>query len=149
MKKPFSLKPIHDLAKHQSDDAAASLGRLKNTETRAKQTLETLLNYRDEYHARLQQALMNGISPGELNNFHAFLAKLDKAVEEQKKLLEQSQVRSASGLEQWQLKTRKVKSFDVLATRQRNQERMIDARQEQRALDDHTASRTFHKKHHG
>lgn len=149
MNKSFSLKPIHDLAKHHSDDAAATLGRLRALEAQAKNTLETLRTYRADYRARLQQALMNGISPGELHNFHAFLAKLDQAVEEQRALVLQTEMRSASGLEQWQLQTRKVKSFDVLAERHRRQERNESERQEQRALDDYTASRTPSRKHHG
>lgn len=147
MKKTFSLQPIRDLAQRETDNAAATLGRLRGQEHKSRQTLETLQGYRDEYRARFEQALMNGISPGELNNYRAFLAKLDQAVEEQQSLLEQSRTRSESGLQQWHTQSRKLKSFDVLAAREQNEQRKDAARQEQRVLDEHSISRG--KKYHG
>ena len=141
VKKPFSLQPVRDLAQRQSDDAAAALGRLRGDEQKSRQTLEALQEYRNEYRARFEQALMNGISPGELNNYRAFLAKLDRAVEEQQSLVEQSQARSQSGLQQWQAQSRKVKSFDVLAAREDEKHRRDLSRHEQRVLDEHTTSR--------
>ena len=147
MKKPFSLQPIRDLAQRRSDDAAAALGRLRGQEHKTRQTLETLQGYRDEYRARFEQAQMNGISPGELNNYRAFLAKLDQAVEEQQSLVEQSTTRSQSGLQQWQTQSRKLKSFEVLAAREHDEQRRDVARQEQRVLDDHNTSRS--NKHNG
>ncbi len=147
VKKPFSLQPIRDLAQRQTDDAAAALGRLRGQEQKTRQTLETLQQYRDEYRARFEQALMNGISPAELNNYRAFLAKLDRAVEEQQALVEQSQARSQSGLQQFQAQSRKVKSFDVLAAREHEQQRKEVSRQEQRILDEYSSSRS--NKHHG
>lgn len=141
MKKPFSLQPIRDLAQRQSDDAATTLGKLRGAEHKTRQTLETLQQYRDEYRARFEQALMNGISPGELNNYRAFLAKLDRAVEEQQSLVEQSKARSRSGLQEWQTQSRKVKSFDVLAAREDDKHRKEVSRQEQRILDEYSASR--------
>ena len=141
VKKPFSLQPIRELAKRQSDDAAATLGRLRGAEHKTRQTLEALREYRNEYQARFEQALMNGISPGELNNYRAFLAKLDRAVEEQQSLVEQSEVRSETGLQQWQVQSRKVKSFDVLAAREDEKYRKEESRQEQRVLDEYSTSR--------
>ena len=140
-KKPFSLQPIRELAQRQSDDAAATLGRLRGAEHKTRQTLEALREYRDEYQARFEQALMNGISPGELNNYRAFLAKLDRAVEEQQSLVEQSEARSENGLQQWQAQSRKVKSFDVLAEREDEKHRKEVSRQEQRILDEYSSSR--------
>ena len=140
-KKPFSLQPIRELAQRQSDDAAATLGRLRGAEHKTRQTLEALREYRDEYQARFEQALMNGISPGELNNYRAFLAKLDRAVEEQQSLVEQSEARSENGLQQWQAQSRKVKSFDVLAEREDEKHRKEESRQEQRILDEYSSSR--------
>ena len=84
---------------------------------------------------------MNGISPGELNNYRAFLAKLDRAVEEQQSLVEQSEARSENGLQQWQAQSRKVKSFDVLAEREDEKHRKEESRQEQRILDEYSSSR--------
>jgi flagellar FliJ protein len=141
VKKPFSLQPIRELAQRQSDDAAATLGRLRGAEHKTRQTLEALREYRDEYQARFEQALMNGISPGELNNYRAFLAKLDRAVEEQQSLVEQSEARSENGLQQWQAQSRKVKSFDVLAEREDEKHRKEESRQEQRILDEYSSSR--------
>jgi len=141
MKPPFSLQPVRDLAQHKSDDAAAALGRLRGQEQQTRQTLETLENYRDEYRARFEQALMNGMTPVELNNYQAFLSKLDQALEEQHKLVCQSESRSEQGLQQWQMQTRKLKSLDVLAHREEQKQRKDAMRLEQRLLDEHNSTR--------
>ena len=149
MSKPFSLEPIRELAKQKSDDAAISLGKLRTQESQARQTLDTLENYRSEYRQRLDQALLNGISPADLHNYQAFLSKLDRAVEEQKTLVQQSETRSETGLQHWQVQTRKLKSFDVLASRERARQEQISSRQEQRTQDEFAASRAHFPKSYG
>jgi flagellar FliJ protein len=141
MKQQFSLQPIRDIAQRKSDDAASSLGQLRGQEQQSRQTLETLENYRDEYRSRFEQALMTGMTPAELNNYQAFLAKLDLAVEEQRRLVSQSESRSEEGLQHWQTQTRKLKSLDVLAEREDEKHRKHEQRLEQRLLDDHNSTR--------
>lgn len=140
MKKNFSLQPVRDLAQRKTDAAAAALAQLKKLEAQARQTLQMLEQCRDDYVGRLDQALSQGIGPGELRNFREFMSKLDRAIAQQGEALGQAEARSHTGMLNWQAQTRKLKSFDVLAAREGDQLRRQEQRLEQKQHDEQAAT---------
>ncbi len=140
MSRNFSLQPVRDLAQQRSDQAAARLAELKSLEAQARQTLAMLEQCRVEYEQKLERALAAGIGPAELRNFQAFIAKLERALAQQREAVGQAESRSRAGMAEWQLQQQKLKSFDVLASREREQQQHAERKQEQKQLDEHAAS---------
>lgn len=145
MIKPFPLQPLRDLAQHQKDSATQKLGQLNQQQQSAQQKLDTLLEYRKDYQARLQQTTQNGMDPAELRNFQQFINKLDEAIGQQLKLVEQSKTSAQLGRSEFDTTQRKLKSFDTLQQRHVDQQNQIIEKREQKALDEHTGRLAAYK----
>lgn len=138
MAKPFPLQPLMNLAKHQKDTATLKLGQLNQQQQSAQQKLDALLEYRKDYQARLQQTTQNGMDPAELRNFQQFINKLDEAIGQQLKVVEQSKISTQMGRGEFDTTQRKLKSFDTLQQRHFDQQNRIAEKGEQKAQDEHS-----------
>lgn len=138
MTKPFSLQPLINLAKHQNDTATHKLGQLNKQQHNAQSKLEMLQQYRKDYQARMQESTKNGINPAELRNFQEFINKLDEAINQQLKLVGQSQISTQVGRGEFNTAQRKLKSFDTLRQRHAETQKKVAEKSEQIALDEHT-----------
>lgn len=138
MTKPFSLQPLMKLAQHQRDSATHRLGQLNKQQRSAEQNLDTLLEYRRDYQTRLQEATRSGMSPADLRNFQQFIDKLDEAISQQLKLVEQSKASTQAGRNEFDITQRKLKSFDTLQQRHIEEQKKVVAKSEQKTLDEHT-----------
>lgn len=138
MTKPFSLQPLMKLAQYQNDSATRRLGQLNKQQQGAQQNLDTLLEYRKDYQNRLQEAARNGMSPADLRNFQQFIDKLDEAISQQLKLVEQSKASTQTGRNEFDATRRKLKSFDILQQRHIEKQKKIAEKSEQKTLDEHT-----------
>ena len=138
MLKPFSLQPLMNLAQHQNDSAIRNLGQLNKQQQSAQQKLDTLLGYRKDYQTRLQEAIQNSMNPADLRNFQQFINKLDEAISQQLKAVEQSKASTQVGRGEFDIAQRKLKSFDTLQQRHIGEQNKITVRYEQKALDEHT-----------
>lgn len=145
MSKPFPLQSVRDLAQHQKDSATLKLGRLNQQQLSAQQKLDTLLEYRKDYQARLQQTIQSGTNPAELRNFQQFIYKLDEAIGQQLKLVEQSKKSTQLGRNEFDTTQRKLKSFETLQQRHVEQQNKIAEKSEQKALDEHTGRLAAYK----
>ena len=139
MSKPFPLQALLDLANSRMDDAARRLGELIASETEVSRKLELLENYRAEYQARFVEACQEGIGPDAWRNYSLFIGKLDDAVAAQRKVVEQSRHRTASGQQAWLDQRNKVKAFDTLSSRHQVQQARVESKLEQRASDEHAS----------
>jgi len=138
MTKPFSLQSVMNLAQHQNDSATRKLGQLNKQQQNAQQQLETLRQYRRDYQMRLQEATQGGMDPAELRNFQEFINKLDEAIIQQQKTVEQSKMSTQAGRGEYDLTRRKLKSFDTLHQRHIEEQKQIAEKSEQKSLDEHT-----------
>lgn len=138
MQKPFSLKPLMELALHHKEAATRELGQRNKTEHAAQERLDMLKSYRNEYQTRLQAATRNGIEPAELRNFQQFIDKLDDAILQQRKVLEQSHVSVQQGRSEFDSTQRRLKSYTTLQDRHLEEQKKVEAKSEQSALDEHT-----------
>jgi flagellar FliJ protein len=137
MQKPFSLQPLMNLAQHKNESATRELGQLNKQQHDAQGKLEMLLQYRSEYQARLQKSTLSGINPAELRNFQQFINKLDAAIAQQLKVLEQGQVSLQAGRGELNNTQRKLKSFSTLQEHHFEEQKKVATKSEQRALDEH------------
>lgn len=139
MSKPFPLQALLDLANTRMDDAARHLGELIASETEVSRKLEMLETYRAEYQERFVEACQKGIGPDAWRNYSLFIGKLDDAIAAQRKVVEQSQHRTATGQQAWLDQRNKVKAFDTLSSRHQVQQARAESKLEQRASDEHAS----------
>ena len=86
----------------------------------------------------MQSASQQGTNPALLRNFQEFIYKLDAAITQQLRVVEQSNRSMQTGKNEYANSQRKLKSFDTLQQRHLEQEHKIEAMQEQKAMDEHT-----------
>ena len=138
MAKSFPLQPLIKLAQHQNDSATRKLGQLNMQQQNAQQKLETLQQYRRDYQSRLQEAARNGMNPAELRNFQEFINKIDEAIMQQTRVVEQSKASTQTGRNEFDSAQRKLKSFDTLRQRHVKTQKQVAEKSEQKMLDEHT-----------
>lgn len=145
MTKPFRLQPLLNLAEQNNESATRRLGELNKQQRDMETQLEMLMQYRSDYQARLQTSSQEGMNPTLLRNFQAFIYKLDAAIEQQQKVVEQSKMATLAGRNAFSSTQRKLKSFDTLQQRHVENEQKLEAKQEQKAMDEHTGRATAYK----
>ena len=139
MTKPFSLQTIHELMKTRADEATQQLARLLASERSAKEKLDMLQNYRDDYAERFRAAAQNGLTQGQWRNYQSFLDRIDEAIVAQKKAVAQQVQRTESGKTNWQQQRMKLKAFDTLSDRHFASENAREMKQDQKAQDEFAA----------
>ncbi|MDD2721907.1 MAG: flagellar export protein FliJ [Gallionella sp.] len=138
MDKHFKLQPLLNLAQKENDTATRKLGQLNRQQHETQNKLEMLLQYRKDYQDRLQNATQQGMDPALMRNFQEFINKLDAAIAQQRKAVEQSELTTQMGRCEFTSTQRKLKSFDTLQQRHVQEQVKAEAKQEQRAMDEHT-----------
>ena len=146
MARPTMVDTLLDVARKRIDHAARSLASLHAKEHDAEQQLQMLLAYRDEYFTRFHESAAKGIGHDTLRNFHAFMQKLDAAIEEQRKVVADMRHGVHAGQDHWRAEHQRLKSYDILAERDRSAETRRVRRREQQEQDEHAAKAYRQKK---
>jgi flagellar FliJ protein len=139
MARPFSLQTVLDLMRNRNDQATQDLARLIAAERDGRKKLALLLQYRDEYAARFQQAAQEGLAQPAWRNYRDFLERLDDAIREQLQAVHQQATHTAAGQEDWQRQRSRLQAFATLAERHRASETQRESRQEQKTQDEFAA----------
>ncbi len=134
-----SFDTLITVAQNKADSAAIKVGQLTARRGASEQKRAVLENYRDEYRARLEAAVLRGAPGSEVRNFRAFLEKLDEAVRQQESEVEfwRAQIETANG--QWQHEKRSLNSFNTISARREAVVSRTYARREQKQQDEFAA----------
>jgi flagellar FliJ protein len=139
MANPTALETLIELAQRDTDAAAKRLGQALTEVEAARQKLQMLLGYRDDYANRLDQAQMAGITPFAYANFVAFNGKLDNAIQGQQEVLKHATYKSEREKAAWQDSERKRLSYRTLNERAAAAALKIENKRDQKMMDDHAA----------
>lgn len=145
MSKPFHMQSLLNLAQIKNDSATRRLGELSRQQHDTQAQLETLQQYRRDYQARMQSASQQGTNPALLRNFQEFIYKLDAAIVQQLGIVEQCKLSMQTGRGEYANSQRKLKSFDTLQQRHFEQEHKVEAKLEQKSMDEHTGRVSAYK----
>jgi flagellar FliJ protein len=138
MSKPFPLQTLLDLARTDSDSAAARLGTLNGRDREMEERLRLLLDYRSEYTAHLARMARTGMNSVDWRNFRKFIDQIDAAIVQQRENVAQAKHEVRAGQHHWHAQQRKLKSFDTLSERHRTAKLRHESRQEQKEQDEFT-----------
>jgi flagellar FliJ protein len=141
-----ALDTLIELATKQTDEAAKRLGRAVRADEDAQKKLQLLLQYRDDYAARLQANASSGLTASAYRNFQHFLDKLDDAIDGQQKVVQDVKRRVGAERGAWQSSERKRMSYDTLATRALNVQQLQQTRREQKQTDEFAARQLLYKR---
>jgi flagellar FliJ protein len=134
-----ALATLVDLAQRESDACAKRLGAALRAVEEAEQKLQMLVGYRQDYADRLDAAQMAGITPYAYQNFVAFLGKLDNALNGQREVIKHAQYKADLERKALQESERKRLSYRTLNERAAAQALAVEAKRDQKAMDDHAA----------
>ena len=142
MTKRSALDTLLELAQTRTDDAARRLGALNTQGVDMETKLVLLTEYWNEYSARFQISMQQGITAADWRNYQEFLNKLDAAIVQQREVLAATRQRVEAGQVAWQSAKRTLKSYDTLAQRQAGAEMLRMARHEQKETDERASNAT-------
>jgi flagellar FliJ protein len=132
----FQLQALLDQARHRMDAGERLLLLIRRKEEAAKLKLEELQRYRREYQARLSGTSQGGMDILMLREFHVFLGKLEQALQQQTREVEQQHARWMAAHQNWLELRQKVKSYEVLEKRHIQAEALLQDRKDQRQSDE-------------
>ncbi len=138
MAKPFSLQPLLHLARQKNDAAIKNLGKLNQQQQSAQDKLAMLQQFRRDYQEKFQDAARNGMGPVDMRNFQDFIYRLDRAIEQQQGVIEHAARSAETGRLELIDSKRKMQSFDTLALRHNEAEKIREAKAEQKMQDEHS-----------
>ncbi|HBV21054.1 MAG TPA: flagellar export protein FliJ [Nitrosomonas sp.] len=136
-----TLRKLLDLTQKQSEDSTRKLGKLNFQHREAEKKLNLLLQYRQSYQNRLQNASQNGINHVEWQNFIRFVDKLDTAISEQRLAVKHAENNRNTGSSEYQSCQRRLNSYDTLSQRYQKTEQLIQTKAEQKELDEFISNR--------
>jgi flagellar FliJ protein len=133
---PTQLNTLFELTRTSRDAAATRLARLEKQVQLAREHLETLLGYSNDYATRLQTQAGDELDPAAQSNRRAFLAKLRIALETQQREVGAREQASAAARGELAVCQRKFKSLETLIERRAQEAQRSTARREQRHTDE-------------
>lgn len=141
MARGFSLQILLDHANHRLEAAERLVRMMGRKEAAARQRLEEIHGYKQEYQGRMTGAGAKGMSIHLLRDYHAFLLKVDQAIAHQQSECEQAKVNWQAAHAKWVEQRQQVKAYEVLAQRHQHQMMRKEDRLEQRATDEVAAQK--------
>jgi flagellar FliJ protein len=131
-----ALETLIELATTATDEAARRLGQAVRVCEDTEQKLALLVQYREDYEARLRNGMASGMTIAGYRNFQLFLEKLDAAIDGQQKIVDDAKRRMEMERGTWQENERKRMSYDVLAERAAQQEQRKENKRDQKMMDE-------------
>jgi flagellar FliJ protein len=141
-----ALDTLIELSTTQSDEAAKRLGQAIKACEDVEQKLNMLLQYRDEYEARLKASVTTGLTASGYRNFQIFLEKLDTAIAGQEQIVQNARLRINNERGAWQSCERKRMSYDTLATRAEQAELRKENKRDQKQMDEYATRQANYKR---
>lgn len=131
------LKPVQQVAATRERNAARNMGQARRHLVQEEAKLLQLRQYHQEYLERFQKAASQGISASQLQEYRAFLAKLDQAIQQQEKIVAASVTNHSNQKDNWKQKHTRTQALGKVVERYRKEERKDEDRKEQKANDEH------------
>ncbi|MET0065665.1 MAG: flagellar export protein FliJ [Candidatus Thiodiazotropha sp.] len=136
------LKPVQRFAHNKEQTAARSMGVARRNLEQEEVKLQQLKAYHQEYLERFQTLAAEGISAAQLQEYRAFLAKLDQAIQQQEQIVAASAVNHNSHKDNWKQKHSRTQALNKVVDRYQREEQQNADRREQKESDDLNQSRS-------
>ncbi|MDH5301480.1 MAG: flagellar export protein FliJ [Gammaproteobacteria bacterium] len=139
MKRSKRLEQISKITKTQEDDMAKALAECQRRFQAHQKQLDDLQLYFQQYSAQIVQESSGGLNISRYQNMQAFLGNLTKAIEQQKRVVEQVRREYEHKRKLWMNKHNRNKAIDAVSQHHRQQEDAQDEKKLQRDIDDRSS----------
>ena len=130
------FKPVQRVAESQEQKAARAFGQSQRQMEDQEARLEELRQYHREYMQRFEKSSKLGMTAVQLNEYRAFLAKLEAAIKAQEEIVLASQQNRSSHKEKWQQKHMRSQVLDKVVARYTSEDRKKHEAREQKESDE-------------
>lgn len=131
------LKPVRRVAQSRERDAAKLLGDAQRILQDQESRLEQLRLFQREYRERFETASRTGMSITQLQEYQAFMLKLQRGIEQQEGIVETSRQDRSLKKQHWQKKFTRTQAIGKVIDRFRQEEHKDRERKEQKENDEH------------
>jgi len=140
------FEPVQRIAKSREDNAARELGHSQRRMQEQENKLEELKSYHQEYLDRFAEASRNGMSASQLQEYRAFMCKLETAIdahlilvgkEISKKVVHASHIECSSCKDEWKQKRVRTQALGKVMDRFETTEKKAAESREQKESDEH------------
>lgn len=140
------LQTLIELAERETDAAAKRLGAATRGVADAEQKLTMLFGYRDDYAQKLYDKGSSGMTPMAYQNYMAFMQKLENAISGQREVVKIAERKVVAEKAAWQECEKKRLSYQSLLKRANLKQMQLDAKRDQKAMDEHATRQAFYKR---
>jgi flagellar FliJ protein len=141
MTKQTPLEMLTEIQEEKVDEALNLVAICQQTLNRAIEQRDMLYQYRIDYERQFREEAKQGIKPTHLHNYHAFLSKLDKAIEQQEQIVVQLEKQLEKRKEEWVEEKNQLKAYETLQERRDKEQQAKENRREQKLSDEHGAKK--------
>ncbi|MES9857827.1 MAG: flagellar export protein FliJ [Sedimenticola sp.] len=132
------FKPVQRVAESREKKAAHEFGESQRLMRAEEERLGELRRYHQEYLERFETTARGGISASQMQEYRAFIAKLDQAINQQEQVVEESHQQFVIRKESWKMKHVRTKVLEKTVDRMRQTERRTINLREQKEQDEHS-----------
>lgn len=130
------FKPVQRVAESQEQKAAKAFGQSQRQMQDQEARLQELKQYHQEYLQRFEETSRIGMSAVQLQEYRAFLAKLEAAIREQERIVRASQQNRTNQMANWQQKHMRTQVLDKVVARYTSVESKTNDAREQKEIDE-------------
>ncbi len=130
------LKPVHRVAESKEQTAARELGDSRRYVHEQEQRLNELRQYHAEYLERFHTVAKVGMSALQLQEYRAFLAKLERAIREQENVITNGRNVQEFKKGKWQQKHVRTQALGNVIDRYKQAENKAQDTREQKESDE-------------
>jgi len=136
LKKSKRLEPVKKIAEGREAAAAGQLAESVQKQKESKEQLDKLKSYRDDYVAGFKQQGISGISAMRLQDYQAFVRKLNLAIDAQARVVDEENITIGEHQKILKEKNGKKKAMEKLIGGIKKKEAVMDEKKEQNEADD-------------
>lgn len=130
------MTPVVKVAENREQAAARVLGEARQRLEQQQRKLDELITYRDQYSQEFQQRSGQGMGVARLQDFRVFLARLNEAIEQQRRLVERCHQNCERQRLQWVASRTRTQALGKVVDRYQREERRAAERREQHDTDE-------------
>ena len=136
------MQPVAQMARERADEAARRVAECQRRLEDKQAKIDELLSYRDDYAHGLREKGRGGINAVRVSDYNQFLQRLNKAIEQQRVVLENARRELDSSRQNWLQKQQRARALDTVVSRYERHERHQQSRREQLENDEHARRRS-------
>jgi flagellar FliJ protein len=138
-----TLTTLIELAQDRKTKAAQDFAQAASAHERARERLTLIENYRSEYEARMRDQAGVGVDSTLIGNTMRFISQLTVAIEQQGMEVARCAAHVETTRAAFLDEERKLKSLEILAQREAQREAAIEAKRQQKQIDEYATRRSF------